>query len=435
MTTEESQSFDSNLHGAKVFFLLICYFQKLGKSPNTVGTVVISVAVTLAVITAILCGFLFWKKRKTKRVGDIVHHSRHDDSQPCSPGADEEGYTTIDSLSIGLNTLREATGNFCDEYKLGQGGFGPVYKGKLRNGTEIAVKRLSNSSRQGLEELKTEVLLVAKLLHRNLVWLLGFCLEEEEKLLVYEYLPNGSLDKVLFDQNKRCSLEWERRHEIIIGIARGLLYLHEDSQLRIIHRDLKASNILLDESMQPKISDFGLARLFSGSQTQGNTNRIAGTYGYMAPEYAKKGHFSTKSDVYSFGILVLEIVTGQKISSFRHTINLQSCAWQHWTNGTALELVDPTLGGQWPENEILNCIHIGLLCVQEAFADRPTMSQIVMMLNGYTMTSPAPSRPGFYVSKANSGSASGTDDSGSSPLPVSLQQSVNCVSITDLYPR
>eukprot|EP00258_Populus_trichocarpa_P044966 XP_024460985.1 cysteine-rich receptor-like protein kinase 10 isoform X3 [Populus trichocarpa] len=406
-----------------------------GKSPNTVGTVVISVAVTLAVITAILCGFLFWKKRKTKRVGDIVHHSRHDDSQPCSPGADEEGYTTIDSLSIGLNTLREATGNFCDEYKLGQGGFGPVYKGKLRNGTEIAVKRLSNSSRQGLEELKTEVLLVAKLLHRNLVWLLGFCLEEEEKLLVYEYLPNGSLDKVLFDQNKRCSLEWERRHEIIIGIARGLLYLHEDSQLRIIHRDLKASNILLDESMQPKISDFGLARLFSGSQTQGNTNRIAGTYGYMAPEYAKKGHFSTKSDVYSFGILVLEIVTGQKISSFRHTINLQSCAWQHWTNGTALELVDPTLGGQWPENEILNCIHIGLLCVQEAFADRPTMSQIVMMLNGYTMTSPAPSRPGFYVSKANSGSASGTDDSGSSPLPVSLQQSVNCVSITDLYPR
>ena len=110
-------------------------------------------------------------------------------------------------------------------------------------------------------------------------------------------------------------------------------------------------------------------------------------------------------------------------------------AWQHWTNGTALELVDPTLGGQWPENEILNCIHIGLLCVQEAFADRPTMSQIVMMLDGYTMTSPAPSRPGFYVSKANSGSASGTDDSGSSPLPVSLQQSVNYVSITDLYPR
>jgi len=110
-------------------------------------------------------------------------------------------------------------------------------------------------------------------------------------------------------------------------------------------------------------------------------------------------------------------------------------AWQHWTNGTALELVDPTLGGQWPENEILNCIHIGLLCVQEAFADRPTMSQIVIMLNGCTMTSPTPSRPGFYVSKANSGSASGTDDSGSSPLPVSLQQSVNYVSITDLYPR
>ncbi|XP_011003249.1 PREDICTED: cysteine-rich receptor-like protein kinase 10 [Populus euphratica] len=192
----------------------------------------------------------------------------------------------------------------------------------------------------------------------------------------------------------------------------------------------------LDVSMQPEISDFGLARLFSGSQTQGNTKRIAGlSNGYMALQYAKKGHFSTKSDVYSFGILVLEIVTGQKMSSFRNSINLQSCAWRHWTNGTALELVDPTLGGQRPENENLKCIHIGLLCVQEAVADRPTMSQIVMMLNGNTMTSPTPSRPGFYMPRENSESASGTDDSGSTQLPVSSQQSINWVSITELYRR
>ncbi|KAG5226548.1 cysteine-rich receptor protein [Salix suchowensis] len=241
-------------------------------------------------------------------------------------GVHEESYTLIDSFSIGLNTLREATGDFCDEYKLGEGGFGPVYKGELRSGKEIAVKRLSSSSGQGFEELRTEVMLVAKLLHRNLVQLLGFCLEENEKLLVYEYLPNGSLDKALFDKNSQ--IEWENRYKIIIGIARGLLYLHEDSQLRIVHRDLKASNVLLDESMQPKISDFGLAKLFPGSKTHGISNRIAGTCGYMAPEYAKKGHFSTQSDVYSFGILILEIVTGLKVSSFRNSINLQSYSSQ-----------------------------------------------------------------------------------------------------------
>ncbi|XP_059451120.1 lysM domain receptor-like kinase 10 [Corylus avellana] len=176
-----------------------------------------------------------------------------------------------------LSILKVATDNFSDAHKLGEGGFGPVYKGKLLDGREIAVKRLSRSSAQGLEELRTEVLLVAKLLHRNPIRLLGFCLEEEEKLLVYEYLPNGSLDKFLFDQSQRFYLEWERRSKIIVGIARGLLYLHEDSQLKIIHRDLKASNILLDECMNPKISNFGLARLIGGSHTHANTNRIAGT--------------------------------------------------------------------------------------------------------------------------------------------------------------
>ncbi|KAJ4831696.1 hypothetical protein Tsubulata_033179 [Turnera subulata] len=332
-------------------------------------------------------------------------------SNPSSSTDDvsEEGYNRIDSLMFELNTLREATGNFCNEYKLGQGGFGAVYKGKLREGREIAVKRLSSSSGQGLVELKTEVTLVARLLHRNLVRLLGFCLEEEEKLLVYEYLPNGSLDKVL-------------RYKIIIGIARGLLYLHEDSQLRIIHRDLKASNILLGESMIPKISDFGLARLFPGSQTQGNTNRIAGTYGYMAPEYVKKGHFSTKSDVYSFGILVLEIITGQKNSRFRDSTNLQTYAWKQWTNGTALELLDPTLADKWQTNEVLKCIHIGLLCVQEAVSDRPAMSQIVMMLSSDTITCRPPSKPGFFVSRESFGSDSGMEDAHQESLQHSINQ-------------
>ncbi|KAJ9176948.1 hypothetical protein P3X46_012207 [Hevea brasiliensis] len=389
-------------------------------------TIVILVAVVAVVLSLILihCGCFFWKKDKRQRAGNLVHY------------VNEDGSSSMESLLIGLNKLRVATRNFSDAHKLGQGGFGPVYKGKLDGGREIAVKRLSKSSGQGLEELKSEVILVSKLLHRNLVRLLGFCLEEREKLLVYEYLPNGSLDKILFDQARRFSLQWEGRYKIIVGIARGLLYLHEDSQLRIIHRDLKSSNILLDEHMNPKISDFGLAKLFSGSQTQGDTNPIAGTYGYMAPEYAKKGLFSTKSDVYSFGILVLEIVTGPKNSGCHNFSNLQSYAWEHWTIGTALELPDPTMGDQWSKHKVLKCIHIGLLCVQEAVVDRPSMSEIVMMLSSYTITSPSPLQPAFFISRGNQGSNLAMEDFGASQLKESKlelpQQSINDVSITEL---
>ncbi|XP_038705129.1 putative receptor-like protein kinase At4g00960 isoform X2 [Tripterygium wilfordii] len=389
---------------------------------RTIAVVVTPIAVALVLIP-IICGFFIGKKAKRKG----------------NAGPEEYDNRSMESLLIGLDRFRVATGNFSDEYKLGEGGFGPVYKGKLPDGREIAVKRLSSSSGQGLEELKTEVMLVARLLHRNLVRLLGFCLEEEEKLLVYEYLPNGSLDKSLFDPRKRLYLEWEQRYKIIVGIARGLLYLHEDSQLRIIHRDLKASNILLDESMNPKISDFGLARLFSGSQTQAKTNRISGTCGYMALEYAKKGHFSPKSDVYSFGVLVLEIVTGRKSSSFRNFMNLQSYAWQHWVNGTALELLDPTLGDQWPRYEVLKCIHIGLLCVQEHAADRPTMSEIVMMLSSYAVTFASPLRPAFFVPVEGFESVLAAKNYGGAQrdgsVSESLQQSVNEVSITELDPR
>ncbi|URD98745.1 receptor-like protein kinase [Musa troglodytarum] len=194
-----------------------------------------------------------------------------------SSGRNDEEVRSVESLLFDLATLRSATNNFSDANKLGEGGFGPVYKGTLANGDDIAVKRLSRSSGQGLVEMKNEVILVARLQHRNLVRLLGCCLEEEEMLLVYEYLPNTSLDKRLFDPNRRGSLDWARRYKIIEGIARGLLYLHEDSRLRIVHRDLKASNILLDREMNPKISDFGLAKLFNIDETKGRTSRIAGT--------------------------------------------------------------------------------------------------------------------------------------------------------------
>ncbi|KAL5659097.1 hypothetical protein ACJX0J_032260, partial [Zea mays] len=208
--------------------------------------------------------------------------------------------------------LAAATGGFSDENLLGRGGFGPVYKGKLPDGAEIAVKRLAAHSGQGLEEFKNEIQLIAKLQHTNLVRLVGCCVQEEEKLLVYEYMPNRSLNCFIFDQQRGPLLDWEKRRRIIEGVAQGLLYLHKHSRVRIIHRDLKASNILLDKDLNPKISDFGMARIFGSNMTEANTNRVVGTYGYMAPEYASEGIFSVKSDVYSFGVLLLEIVSGKR---------------------------------------------------------------------------------------------------------------------------
>ncbi|KAF5800714.1 putative protein kinase RLK-Pelle-DLSV family [Helianthus annuus] len=227
---------------------------------------------------------------------------------------------------FGLSTLHKATNNFSVNNKLGKGGFGLVYKGVLEDGQVIPVKRLSTTSAQGLQEFKNEVISISKLQHRNLVKLLGYCVEGAEKMLIYEYMSNKSLDSFLFgpklkcqlfiDETQRELLDWPARYHIINRIARGLLYLHQDSRLRIIHRDLKASNILLDSDMNPKISDFGLARTFGSNQIVANTKRVAGTDGYMAPEYATRGIFSIKSDVYSFGVLVLEIACGEKNTKF-----------------------------------------------------------------------------------------------------------------------
>ncbi|XP_020225831.1 G-type lectin S-receptor-like serine/threonine-protein kinase At4g27290 isoform X1 [Cajanus cajan] len=308
-----------------------------------------------------------------------------------------------------LSVLANATENFSSKNKLGEGGYGPVYKGKLIDGQEFAVKRLSKKSGQGLEEFKNEVALIAKLQHRNLVKLLGCCIEGEEKMLIYEYMPNHSLDYFVFDETKRKLLDWCKRFNIISGIARGLLYLHQDSRLRIIHRDLKTSNILLDANLDPKISDFGLARSFLGDQVEANTNRVAGTYGYMPPEYATRGHFSVKSDVFSYGVIILEIVSGKKNREFsnpKHYNNLLGHAWTLWTEKRALELLDEVLGEQFMPSEVIRCIQVGLLCVQQRPEDRPDMSLVVLMLNGDKLL-PNPKVPGFYTeidvtSEANS---------------------------------
>ncbi|PHT50737.1 hypothetical protein CQW23_10484 [Capsicum baccatum] len=216
-----------------------------------------------------------------------------------------------------FSAITRATNNFSFNNKIGEGGFGPVYKGVLEEGQEIAVKRLSRTSMQGLDEYKNEVIYISKLQHRNLVRLLGCCIQGEN-MLIYEYMPNKSLDSYIFDKTKSKLLDWPKQFDIINGIARGLLYLHQDSRLRIIHRNLKASNILLDTDMNPKISDFGIARSVAGNDMGAKTRNVVGTHGYMSPEYAIDGIFSVKSDVFSFGVLVLEIVSGKRNRGFVH---------------------------------------------------------------------------------------------------------------------
>ncbi|CAK8561788.1 unnamed protein product [Lathyrus sativus] len=276
-------------------------------------------AITAAILF-IICPFIlclgikrkkYESKEKKTKMQDLVASNESYSIKDL-----EDDFKGHDINIFNYASISEATMDFSSENKLGQGGYGPVYKGILPTGQEIAVKRLSKNSGQGIVEFKNELVLISELQHTNLVQLIGCCIHEEERILIYEYMPNKSLDFYLFDSTKRKLLDWKKRLNIIEGISQGLLYLHKYSRLKIIHRDLKASNILLDENMNPKISDFGMARMFTQQESIVNTNRIVGTYGYMSPEYAMEGICSTKSDIYSFGVLLLEIVCGRKNNSF-----------------------------------------------------------------------------------------------------------------------
>ncbi|KAF8030064.1 hypothetical protein BT93_E2480 [Corymbia citriodora subsp. variegata] len=261
MDTREIRGGGRDLY-VRVDALVLAEFQKKGFLSRKKVLATLIVLVSAAAIISLAVSIVLVKKtRKGSEVRKELDGTAKDQELPL----------------LDITTIKAATDDFASTNKLGQGGFGPVYKGRLASGQEVAVKRLSKSSGQGCQEFKNEVMLIAKLQHRNLVRLLGCCISQDERMLIYEYLPNKSLDCFIFNKAKRATLDWNQRFQIILGLARGVLYLHHDSRLRIIHRDLKASNVLLDVAMNPKISDFGMAKMFSEDQIQANTNRVVGT--------------------------------------------------------------------------------------------------------------------------------------------------------------
>ncbi|XP_047152407.1 probable leucine-rich repeat receptor-like serine/threonine-protein kinase At3g14840 [Vigna umbellata] len=338
--------------------------------PSSISVgVVVGIVVAVVVVIILMFGRLWWKCCLRKK---------------SSLEIELRGL----ELRTGVFTLRQikvATNNFAEENKIGEGGFGPVYKGCLSDGTLIAVKLLSSKSRQGNREFLNEIGMISALQHPHLVKLYGCCVEGDQLLLVYEYMENNSLARALFGpEEHQIRLDWATRYKICIGIARGLAYLHEESRLKVVHRDIKTTNVLLDKDLNPKISDFGLAKLDEEENTHIST-RIAGTYGYMAPEYAMHGYLTDKADVYSFGIVVLEIINGR--NNIIHRQNEESFSildWAHMlkTKGDLMELVDRRLGSDLKKEEVLVAIKVALLCTQVTTTLRPTMSSVVSILEG-----------------------------------------------------
>ncbi|XP_019185428.1 PREDICTED: cysteine-rich receptor-like protein kinase 2 [Ipomoea nil] len=335
-----------------------------GKKKAIIGGVVGGVGIIILVLAAI---FIYRRSKKPNaaRRGNILGAT-----QLKGP----ENYRYKD--------LKAATKGFSQENKLGQGGFGDVYKGTLKNGDVVAVKKLVISSR-AKADFETEVRLITNVHHRNLIRLLGCSAKGEELLLVYEYMANASLDRYIYG-DKRGMLNWKQRVDIILGTAMGLVYLHQQFHVCIIHRDIKSSNILLDDDFQPKIADFGLARLLPQNQSHVST-KFAGTLGYTAPEYAIHGHLSEKVDIYSFGIVILEIISGRRSSDIRVepvTEYLLEQAWKLYENEEHLRLVDSTLDpNDYTTEEVKRILEIALVCTQSPPSLRPSMSELVIMLS------------------------------------------------------
>ncbi|KAJ3692952.1 hypothetical protein LUZ60_012047 [Juncus effusus] len=294
------------------------------------------------------------------------------------------GFSSEKNIKLfSYDELKSATNNFDRANKIGRGGFGTVYKGILRSGQEVAVKVLSAESKQGIREFLTEIDVITNVQHPNLVELLGCCIQANNRVLVYEYLENSSIDRALLGSNSDASkLTWPIRTSICIGVAKGLAYLHEEIEPHIVHRDIKASNVLLDVNFNPKIGDFGLAKLFPDNVTHIST-RVAGTTGYLAPEYAWHGQLTKKADIYSFGVLVLELISGK--SSSRTLLSedgklLLERTWQLYQENRLTELIDSALS-EYSEEQIITYMKIALFCTQASALRRPNMLQVVEMLS------------------------------------------------------
>ncbi|KAI3510093.1 hypothetical protein L1887_25620 [Cichorium endivia] len=351
------------------------------KKKNTGLIVGILVPIVVVSFLALLALYILRQRRKRK-----YNYDNYDEE---FLGIDNKPYT------FSYRDLRDATNDFSTANKIGEGGFGPVYKGTLDDGRVIAVKQLSISSHQGKSQFVAEIAIISAVQHRNLVKLYGSCIDGERRLLVYEYLENKSLDQALFGSNK-LSLTWSTRFEICLGLARGLSYLHEESRIRIIHRDVKSSNVLLDSDLKPKISDFGLAKLYEDNQTHMST-RVAGTLGYMAPEYAMRGHLTEKADVFAFGVVALEIISGRSNSDSNledEKIYLLDWAWNLREANLEMELVDKELS-QFDETEVRRVMRVALLCTQASPTQRPSMSRVVAMILGDIEASVDINRPEY----------------------------------------
>ncbi|XP_028801993.1 cysteine-rich receptor-like protein kinase 2 isoform X2 [Neltuma alba] len=343
---------------------------KPGSSSNK-ATIIGGVVGVLALVLVLLALFAWTRRSQSPR--RVPRGDKTETSKLEGP------------ITYSYQDLRSATKNFSDENKLGEGGFGIVYKGTLRNGKIVAVKKLTTQHLSRMDEdFESEAKLINNVHHRNLVRLLGCCSKGQDRFLVYEYMKNNSLDKFLFAKTKG-SLSWKQRYDIILGTARGLTYLHEEFHICIIHRDVKTNNILLDGDMQPRIADFGLARFLPEDKSHLSTN-FAGTLGYTAPEYVIHGQLSEKVDIYSYGVVVLEIISGRKSEELRVDGDaegefLLKKAWKLYERGMHLELVDSALdSNEYDAEEVKKIIEIGLLCTQASPAIRPTMSEVVVLL-------------------------------------------------------
>ncbi|KAJ7971178.1 Receptor-like kinase [Quillaja saponaria] len=378
---------------------------------NTGGAVAIGTVVGIIMLSIVVMAGWFLQKRKKKGMGSKVGHnmpSPFSSSQnsgtlflrPYSPqplvgsgsGSDflyspsEAGGISNSRSWFMYEELAQATDGFSAKNLLGEGGFGCVYKGLLRDGREVAVKQLKVGGGQGEREFRAEVEIISRVHHRHLVSLVGYCISEHQRLLIYDYVPNDTLHYHLHGEDKTV-MDWATRIKVAAGAARGIAYLHEDCHPRIIHRDIKSSNILLDNNFEAQVADFGLAKLALDSYTH-VTTRVMGTFGYMAPEYATSGKLTEKSDVYSFGVVLLELITGRKPVDASQPVGEESLVeWARPLLSHALEsedfegLVDQRLEKTYVENEMFRMIEAAAACVRHSAAKRPRMSQVVRALD------------------------------------------------------